>query len=1089
MLAFGLSIALFVFWGLVGYAVLVALRIRYSSIRNMLLAPVVGLSITLLSVFWLSRSGLPVIGFGITLSVVLLVVSIGAVWHFHPITPLRHYLPFAGVFLLALFFTGRPLLEFGFNWLSFSNDDFANYALGAQRILNHGFFDIPDSYQLVNGLDYSLTYWFFNLGVRPASEMLNAWTSSLTKGVLLPDKIFMPLIMALHLVLISSVGALVYQTRRFRSAALMSCVMLSLSALTSLGALYQLISQVGGLALLVGCVTILLRPFDDARVPSRLRYGTLTALLVSALFIMYPEVLPFLVLAFGLYWLLGVIRQRLILRPMLITLSMAAVVTLAMLNSYTPIALVFLLQQATAGLALTNLQTMLFPYYLLPSGLANLWGFQSITGLSPEPLLSISILLGGLLLLVAVGVSFWQSWRLKPVAIMAIVMFGLGFRLFFQRSDFGLFKLAMFIQPFMLATIVIAWFELIKKPVWRVTPLLLLALAGLGVQTFYVTQSSGSLRGIGSGLIEVPGASVWKINDEYKALLEANESRAIVLDTSNIVLAKFQALYSFGREATFPTADMFYNIAGADPGIQMLNPGIPVAAQALKDARQERYTSASFDLHDEDDPTATNGLLIDKLQPPETNAESTLLIATTDRQTLLNRSIFGFNNDRDFVAIPWEQNQNHLLFISSQLGQPYYTADRTHISLHQLEPDLYFQGRTMAGIGRYFLFQTINPTVGARFVLEITATLKADGENKLPPAVAVGVDRQLFPIIGHGSARVFSPQVVPQMIQDRPYLGIDMGVNGTLFPDQRTGLMFLYGTDIIMDRRPLVAFARNISLVSDEEYSSMTPPRQVTNFPDDLANPTLEYSGLYEDGWIADSAFLQLTQPADTPAQLVVRGTVPLINDPSFSTELRVLLDGEEVARRTLTPGDFEMQVPVSSGPAQRRVDLRFSDMLKLPAPDNRPAAAQLFFVGFEDDSIASAHSQVSRDIVNPNDALVIGAGWYPLETYDGETFRWVNNDAEITVQALSETQRQLNLDIEPGPGLESKPFELQVLDPAGKILSTIEVDGRQTINISLPTLSQTSMFKLHIEGGGGITQNDPRILNFRVFQLGWSDQ
>lgn len=122
MLAFGLSIALFIFWGVVGYAVLAALRIRRSSVQNMLLAPVVGVSATLLPVFWLNRAGLPIAHFGTVLAIVLFLMSIGTLWYLRPVLPWKQYYPFAAVLMLALFLTGRPLLEFGFNWLSYSND-------------------------------------------------------------------------------------------------------------------------------------------------------------------------------------------------------------------------------------------------------------------------------------------------------------------------------------------------------------------------------------------------------------------------------------------------------------------------------------------------------------------------------------------------------------------------------------------------------------------------------------------------------------------------------------------------------------------------------------------------------------------------------------------------------------------------------------------------------------------------------------------------------------------------------------------------------------------------------------------------------
>ena len=1086
LVAFGLSITLFIFWGVVGYAVLAALHSQRNLLQNMLLAPVVGLATTLLFVFWLNRAGLPAMQFAALLTAGLFLASVVLIWRIHPIIPIRRYLPFAGVLLLALFLTGRPMLEFNFNWLSYSNDDMANYVLAAMRIIQHGFFDIPNEAQLVNGSDYSQTYWFFNLGVRSGSEMMNAWTASLTG--LTPDKIFMPLILALHLTLISAAGALVYRARRFRLAALLTCLLLSLSALTSLGTLYQLISQVGGLALLVGCAAVLLRPFGGMRARAAARHGALVAILTSALFVMYPEVAPFLILSFGLYTLIGVIRRRLEIRPLLIALGIASVSIVALLNSYTVTAIYFLIGQVSSGIAAADVQILLFPYYLIPSGLADLWGLQSIVALSPEPWLSISIVLGGLLLLAAAVAAIWQSWGSQPAAVITVVMLGLSVRLFAQRSDFGLFKLAMFVQPFILGTLVTAWLGLVKRPQWRVFPLLLLALSGLFAQADYVERSRGEMSGVGGGLVEIPGASIWHINDEFHQLVTATNPMAVVADTPNVVLAKFQALYLRGTDTTFPAQDVFYNIAGADPGLQLLNPNIPIAAQVLRDARRQRFLNAHFDLHDKDDPTAINAFVVDRMQPPETNSGNVFLIANGSRQSIINRWQFKSSTESDFDAKPWEQVRNHLVFITSQLGQPYYTADRLHVALYQLEPDLYYPGKTMAGIGRYFLFEAVNPTSSARLELNMTATLKGDGDNRLPPAEAIGVDRQVFPIVGRGSARVFSPPLTPQIIEGRPYLGIDMGVGGKGFPDRRTGLMNLYGTDISLDRRRLVGFARDISLVSEEEYARLSPPSKLENFLSDLANPDLEFSGIYEDGWVSEAAFFQLTQP-DTPAHLAIRGVVPLIADPSFSSEMRMLVDGQEVAHQVLVPGDFEIRVPVPSGVGRRRIDLRFSNLQRLPSPDNRPATALVRFVGFEADSASNGHPDIVSDIFKPSDGLELGAGWYPLETFGGATFRWVNNDAEIRVPA-SGAKGQLSLEVEPGPGLGSQPFDLQVLDETGHTIAQTSVKGRETVQVTLPIpLSQKpAVFRLHVEGGGLPTPNDPRILNFRVFRVGWSE-
>ena len=45
------------------------------------------------------------------------------------------------------------------------------------------------------------------------------------------------------------------------------------------------------------------------------------------------------------------------------------------------------------------------------------------------------------------------------------------------------------------------------------------------------------------------------------------------------------------------------------------------------------------------------------------------------------------------------------------------------------------------------------------------------------------------------------------------------------------------------------------------------------------------------------------------------------------------------------------------------------------------------------------------------------GTGWYPLETFGGQTFRWANNDARITVRAKNTKLNKAIVDVEPGPG------------------------------------------------------------------------
>lgn len=120
-------------------------------------------------------------------------------------------------------------------------------------------------------------------------------------------------------------------------------------------------------------------------------------------------------------------------------------------------------------------------------------------------------------------------------------------------------------------------------------------------------------------------------------------------------------------------------------------------------------------------------------------------------------------------------------------------------------------------------------------------------------------------------------------------------------------------------------------------------------------------------------------------------------------------------------------------------------------------------------------------------DILSLGQGWYPIEQFGGETFRWVNNDAEIIIPLPSGVHQQIYIELEPGPGTHILPMMLQVLDQDGKIVSTATIMKRTKLVLDIPVVrDRLSIFRLHSAGGGRVIANDPRILNFRVFKLGW---
>src|ERR1700730_4620303 len=112
MIALALTVGLFLFWGLIGYAVLRTLHPWRPTIENLLLAPVIGVATSVLLVFLLNRTGLPVMTYGPALAGVLLIASAVQAWRFRIKPDIPMCLSFAGILGVAMLLTGRPMLDF-----------------------------------------------------------------------------------------------------------------------------------------------------------------------------------------------------------------------------------------------------------------------------------------------------------------------------------------------------------------------------------------------------------------------------------------------------------------------------------------------------------------------------------------------------------------------------------------------------------------------------------------------------------------------------------------------------------------------------------------------------------------------------------------------------------------------------------------------------------------------------------------------------------------------------------------------------------------------------------------------------------------
>lgn len=1068
MLALLITLLLYVYWTFLGVGVLAALGFSRHWMRNVLLAPAAGASVTLLATFELNRLGMPVHDFGAWLGAALLALGVALFVIWRPRFPWRGCVPFGILLIAAAALTLRPMREFGFNWISYGNEDMTNYVLAAQRLFHHGYWDKPDPAVYTAGTDRALGLWFLHVeqGMRSGSELLLAWLHSVAGHSDL--ELFMPLIGTLHLVLISAAAALVYRTAARRRAALLTVLLMAGSSLTTLGTLAQLIAQVWGIALAAATAAILIRPVDLLQGARRIRYGALGGLMLAALIVSYSEILPFLAVPVCAFAIVRVRARG--WKPALAYSAIALALCATLLGTYARHAAGYIVMQFLHGTNRVSDTDFLFPFYLVPSGLANFWGLAPINLSWHEPWLSLTVLCGGVLLVVSVAVAAKQAGNLEPAALMAATMFLVGARLFFSRTDFSLFKLAMYVQPFLLGMICVGLSRL-RRGTGSAAAVVLLAM-GLPAQYIYVERSSGELGRGGGGLAELPGASDSGMIADLNAIARERADAPVLSDTESTIMAKLDAEIFRTHRLTFPS----------DPSVATFSGDFPQGyldafarmhfdpagtenrryANFLRQSLRATYTKEFF--------WRPDGRSQDEFAMPKQadDAENSEIVLTGKRYSMLNRSSPA-THDNGAPAFQGDAAalRNHVVLVASKLSKPASWFIPSEVSLSEPEEDLAFPDSTMEGLGRYALFQILDAAPSGYLALSLTSTYAGDGISRLPEGQILGAEAARIPFEGRGSARVIVP-MQPRRIRGRSYFALDMISPPIRFPNRRTGLMALYGRDVPLDSRQLSGFARDISYLSREEFEALVPPRSVSHFPQDLANPALQYSGIYEDGWVAENCDFRLAQQES--GEFRIAGEIPQRPGDPPANQIRVLEDGHPILERDLTAGPFDITAQTPVEPGAHRIEIQFRSATKLSAADPRPAAAHLSRIGF---GPFDAVDDIGAE------GITFGTGWYDLEHYRGETFRWARSRSLVHLKPRG-NQHWLAADLEPNSG--GIPVEIRVSTTDGKVLSQRRLKGREKIRIPFVTAADVefAVDEQSLKPAPG----DPRQLGLRFFRL-----
>ncbi len=925
-------------WVLAGLGLFSIARFRTDFHLRMLLAPAVGLAVNVVALFTLSRIGFPIksVAMPLLLSGILLVgyslLTLRMVWKRHAV------LMFGLCVLIAMAPFVWSFLKFGFGWLAFVNGDMSFYSLSSARFLDYGYSELPESGNINDDSDHSLAYWFFpnELGHRSGVDILLAQLVSVSG--LTAHQVYMPLIVAFHVCVAAGAGALTLVSSRKWIPALWAMGLVALSPLLSLEVTMQLLAQAAGLALLVGLCVAYVKTMQHG---AAIAWPVVTILLFSALAVAYSEVVPF----FGLFVLLteaarwkkwvDAKSRKVYLR----TIAVVALGVVLLLNSYLFDVVKFIAGAMggsfkSAAMTIQGDGLSLFPYFFIPSNGALLWGWISL-GANAN---SLVVVLGLIATLLLVGFCLLGGIRGMPSALMAIVMLAASLPMFFGGNGFGLFKIAMFIQPFMLATCVaFATLYLKRRLLFQVS------LAFLGVSFIPALVTNIKRVSVDIGQSRVPFASTAGLGEQLKDLSSAArlmKATTVYSDASLRELFLLQAYYFKGvvfSAAALPSTREFL----AEKFAETLSKSerLKITGTAVEDG--EFYF----------DPTLAAESAKFKASGYD-NLKTDTLITASKEFSPINRFIQ--SPGRKFYLQPIRDLQNHLVFRQTSLGTSYVgkrSLAEGGVAIWGIEQDPLFIGQTFSSVGRYHLYEVLGTKQASRVLLSLSASMNQQDDFLLPPVKAVGSFIVSLPLVGRGSARVVSVPISPRIIAHSDYLGLDFGREGSFFQTERAGPMGWFGNNIKLDIRKTVAFARDISYITPEQHAAFKRPLALKSFPSSLEDPGLEYSGIFEDGWMSDVAYAVLAAPIEgSQGVLHFNGQIPDIGGAPFSTTLTLRINDQVMYTGVHTKGDFKISIPIAGmigDGASVKVQVESSALQRLPNGDGRPVSLLIGELGF----------------------------------------------------------------------------------------------------------------------------------------------
>jgi hypothetical protein len=946
-LEFLLLLAFALMWSALGAASLRWIGVE-DSIQLALQGPVTGIAIAVFAVSTANLWGASVSAAAMPIALVATILAIGLAWRQRLLTT-QNSLWFIGstglVLGLTMLFSAQPLLEFGTRWQGLVNADAATNGLAAQYFLQQPFFGALDAEAVITGRDYSsnITSLSVASGHRFGDVMLLAMSAALTG--LHPDQVYMAHALWLHVALVLVCASLVNFGPQRQENVIAALAVLSLSSLGAYNYLNQLIGQTGGLALAVLTVSLWVRLLELENDINALRRTVVAlAITLAALLRYYPESVPFV----GLAVLIALVQvpKRIDRSTVLRILGAGLLIGLLVLflsNVSLPHAIAHVMSTLSIGVGVRSQEiTGPMDYAFTLDVFPLVFGFVRFREVVADPWAS-AYIAGAAFLTVVTLAALWR-YRGRYVALFAVTLsiHITFFYLWFKREEFGTFKAILFVQPFvcLTATIVLCsflggyrWLKLglCASFIW----LNLSALRTWSAMARADTHPITSL--IKSGLLD----SVEKVGGSAKT---------VVIDAQSYLFQQFLALRNKNVATVFetdPQTPVKYvsekKLVGYHSNFHRTwHKSYLAFTEKVNSERDRAIKRVDFGCGPEPIRSATFETRIDERYDTVPKIYPGGILQPFNRARYRDTSLI-------FVE---KQGENRLVAQrESSLGRWEYNRDtqETKRSVHFAEADPTALSATMAAVGRYVLLEVLgtnSPNEAIELRMGFSRTFLGADNASIPEIRIHGATTVSVAGRGSGAFDVVSRPVVPCVVAGRRFIMLDFGVEPTPLSKRAPLIYQSLGVAYAPDRRLIVGFLRDVSIVSSATEPISYKPRWMAGID---SKDIIGYEGVFEDGWMsADTRLVAKVRNKSSTLKLKIDIDPSLLPSSEKSIDLLVhTSNGEQVNRLTLNPGtNF---VALRSSPSGL-IDLRLKAdrAVELPNGDGRRVVGYLGEVAWE---------------------------------------------------------------------------------------------------------------------------------------------